>query len=74
MSLARDCCLPLTSQGQFALSSCQKNSVLAMWWPFTTSKGGTSGIANLQLDDVKTETCLKSFIQDKNVKLVSILV
>ncbi|XP_015455663.1 eukaryotic translation initiation factor 2A isoform X2 [Pteropus alecto] len=42
-----------------------KNTVLAMWQPYTTSKDGTAGIPNLQLYDMKTGTCLKSFIQKK---------
>uniref|UniRef100_A0A2K5YP09 Eukaryotic translation initiation factor 2A n=1 Tax=Mandrillus leucophaeus TaxID=9568 RepID=A0A2K5YP09_MANLE len=42
-----------------------KNTVLATWQPYTTSKDGTAGIPNLQLYDVKTGTCLKSFIQKK---------
>ncbi|KAF3827227.1 hypothetical protein GH733_002713, partial [Mirounga leonina] len=31
-----------------------KNTVLATWQPYTTSKDGTAGIPNLQLYDVKT--------------------
>ncbi|XP_068960849.1 eukaryotic translation initiation factor 2A [Petaurus breviceps papuanus] len=42
-----------------------KNTVLAIWQPYTTSKDGTSGVPNLQLYDVKTGKCLKSFIQKK---------
>ncbi|KAL2804534.1 eukaryotic translation initiation factor 2A isoform 4 [Daubentonia madagascariensis] len=42
-----------------------KNTVLATWQPYTTSKDGTAGTPNLQLYDVKTGTCLKSFIQKK---------
>ncbi|XP_026948654.1 eukaryotic translation initiation factor 2A isoform X6 [Sagmatias obliquidens] len=42
-----------------------KNTVLATWQPYTTSKDDTAGIPNLQLYDVKTGTCLKSFIQKK---------
>ncbi|KAF0879824.1 EIF2A factor, partial [Crocuta crocuta] len=42
-----------------------KNTVLATWQPYTTSKDGTAGVPNLQLYDVKTGTCLKSFIQKK---------
>uniref|UniRef100_A0A2K5QKY5 Eukaryotic translation initiation factor 2A n=1 Tax=Cebus imitator TaxID=2715852 RepID=A0A2K5QKY5_CEBIM len=42
-----------------------KNTVPATWQPYTTSKDGTAGIPNLQLYDVKTGTCLKSFIQKK---------
>uniref|UniRef100_A0A8C9I346 Eukaryotic translation initiation factor 2A n=1 Tax=Piliocolobus tephrosceles TaxID=591936 RepID=A0A8C9I346_9PRIM len=42
-----------------------KNTVLATWQPYTTSKDGTAGIPNLQLYDVKTGTWLKSFIQKK---------
>lgn len=41
------------------------NTVLATWQPYTTSKDGTAGTPNLQLYDVKTGTCLKSFIQKK---------
>ncbi|XP_051032948.1 eukaryotic translation initiation factor 2A isoform X2 [Phodopus roborovskii] len=41
------------------------NTVLATWQPYTTSKDGTAGVPNLQLYDVKTGTCLKSFIQKK---------
>uniref|UniRef100_A0A8C8Z4Q0 Eukaryotic translation initiation factor 2A n=1 Tax=Prolemur simus TaxID=1328070 RepID=A0A8C8Z4Q0_PROSS len=42
-----------------------KNTVLATWQPYTTSKDGTAGTPNLQLYDVKSGTCLKSFIQKK---------
>lgn len=42
-----------------------KSTFLATWQPYTTSKDGTAGIPNLQLYDVKTGTCLKSFIQKK---------
>uniref|UniRef100_A0A3Q1M2B7 Eukaryotic translation initiation factor 2A n=1 Tax=Bos taurus TaxID=9913 RepID=A0A3Q1M2B7_BOVIN len=42
-----------------------KNTVLATWQPYTASKDDTAGIPNLQLYDVKTGTCLKSFIQKK---------
>ncbi|XP_040830718.1 eukaryotic translation initiation factor 2A isoform X2 [Ochotona curzoniae] len=42
-----------------------KNTVLATWQPYTTSKDGTAGTPNLQLYDLKTGTCLKSFIQKK---------
>nr|KAF6377876.1 eukaryotic translation initiation factor 2A [Myotis myotis] len=42
-----------------------KNTVLATWQPYTTSKDGTAGVPNLQLYDVKTGTCLKAFIQKK---------
>ncbi|XP_048190844.1 eukaryotic translation initiation factor 2A isoform X2 [Perognathus longimembris pacificus] len=42
-----------------------KSTVLATWQPYTTSKDGTAGIPNLQLYDVKTGACLKSFIQKK---------
>lgn len=41
------------------------NTVLATWQPYTASKDGTAGVPNLQLYDVKTGTCLKSFIQKK---------
>lgn len=42
-----------------------KNTILATWQPYTTSKDGAAGIPNLQLYDMKTGTCLKSFIQKK---------
>ncbi|KAB0357499.1 hypothetical protein FD754_001655 [Muntiacus muntjak] len=42
-----------------------KNTVLATWQPYAASKDDTAGIPNLQLYDVKTGTCLKSFIQKK---------
>ncbi|XP_051482323.1 eukaryotic translation initiation factor 2A isoform X2 [Apus apus] len=42
-----------------------KNSVLATWQAYTTAKDGTAGLPNLQLHDVKTGKCLKSFIQKK---------
>uniref|UniRef100_A0A4W2FCP5 Eukaryotic translation initiation factor 2A n=1 Tax=Bos indicus x Bos taurus TaxID=30522 RepID=A0A4W2FCP5_BOBOX len=42
-----------------------KNTVLATWQPYTASKDDAAGIPNLQLYDVKTGTCLKSFIQKK---------
>ena len=41
------------------------NTVLATWQPYTTSKDGTAGTPNLQLYDMKTGACLKSFIQKK---------
>nr|KAF6477452.1 eukaryotic translation initiation factor 2A [Molossus molossus] len=42
-----------------------RSTVLATWQPYTTSKDGAAGVSNLQLYDVKTGTCLKSFIQKK---------
>uniref|UniRef100_A0A8B9SC83 Eukaryotic translation initiation factor 2A n=1 Tax=Apteryx owenii TaxID=8824 RepID=A0A8B9SC83_APTOW len=42
-----------------------KNNVLATWQAYTTAKDGTAGVPNLQLYDVKTGKCLKSFIQKK---------
>ncbi|XP_030350892.1 eukaryotic translation initiation factor 2A isoform X3 [Strigops habroptila] len=42
-----------------------KNNVLATWQAYTTAKDGTAGVPNLQLHDVKTGKCLKSFIQKK---------
>ncbi|KAM7133674.1 eukaryotic translation initiation factor 2A isoform 2-T3 [Molossus nigricans] len=42
-----------------------RSTVLATWQPYTTSKDGAAGVPNLQLYDVKTGTCLKSFIQKK---------
>ncbi|XP_023559854.1 eukaryotic translation initiation factor 2A [Octodon degus] len=42
-----------------------KNTILATWQPYTTSKDGTAGAPNLQLYDGKTGTCLKSFVQKK---------
>ncbi|XP_069844881.1 eukaryotic translation initiation factor 2A [Dipodomys merriami] len=42
-----------------------QNTVLATWQPYTSSKDGTAGTPNLQLYDVKTGACLKSFIQKK---------
>lgn len=42
-----------------------KNTILVTWQPYTTSKDGTAGTPNLQLYDLKTGVCLKSFIQKK---------
>ncbi|XP_066478159.1 eukaryotic translation initiation factor 2A isoform X2 [Tiliqua scincoides] len=42
-----------------------KNNVLATWQPYTTAKDGAAGVPNLQVFDVKTGKCLKSFIQKK---------
>nr|XP_060623707.1 eukaryotic translation initiation factor 2A isoform X1 [Anolis sagrei ordinatus] len=42
-----------------------KSNVLVTWQPYTTAKDGAAGIPNLQLFDVKTGECLKSFIQKK---------
>ncbi|NXJ80158.1 EIF2A factor, partial [Trogon melanurus] len=42
-----------------------KSSILATWQAYTTAKDGTAGTPNLQLHDVKTGKCLKSFIQKK---------
>ncbi|KAJ6669410.1 hypothetical protein lerEdw1_008219, partial [Lerista edwardsae] len=42
-----------------------KSNVLATWQPYTTAKDGTAGVPNLQVFDVKTGKCLKSFIQKK---------
>ncbi|KAM7043525.1 eukaryotic translation initiation factor 2A isoform 2-T2 [Acridotheres tristis] len=42
-----------------------KNNVLATWQAYTTAKDGTAGVPNLQLHDLKTGKCLKSFIQKK---------
>ncbi|XP_005308275.1 eukaryotic translation initiation factor 2A [Malaclemys terrapin pileata] len=42
-----------------------KNNVLATWQAYTTAKDGAAGMPNLQLYDVKTGKCLKSFIQKK---------
>uniref|UniRef100_A0A803WAC3 Eukaryotic translation initiation factor 2A n=1 Tax=Ficedula albicollis TaxID=59894 RepID=A0A803WAC3_FICAL len=42
-----------------------KNNVLATWQAYTTAKDGTAGVPNLQLHDLRTGKCLKSFIQKK---------
>ncbi|XP_061493006.1 eukaryotic translation initiation factor 2A isoform X2 [Rhineura floridana] len=42
-----------------------KSSVLVTWQPYTTGKDGAAGVPNLQVFDVKTGKCLKSFIQKK---------
>ncbi|KAH0624077.1 hypothetical protein JD844_007414 [Phrynosoma platyrhinos] len=42
-----------------------KNNVLVTWQPYTTAKDGAAGTPNLQVFDVKTGKCLKSFIQKK---------
>ncbi|XP_062355513.1 eukaryotic translation initiation factor 2A isoform X5 [Cinclus cinclus] len=42
-----------------------KNNVLAMWQAYATAKDGTAGVPNLQLHDLRTGKCLKSFIQKK---------
>ncbi|NXI23083.1 EIF2A factor, partial [Sterrhoptilus dennistouni] len=42
-----------------------KNNVLATWQAYATAKDGTAGVPNLQLHDLKTGKCLKSFIQKK---------
>ncbi|XP_037699279.1 eukaryotic translation initiation factor 2A-like isoform X2 [Choloepus didactylus] len=57
-------CLPGAAE-KICLEFSPKNTVLAAWQPYATSKDGTAGIPNLQLYDVKTGTCLKSFIQKK---------
>lgn len=42
-----------------------KNNVLATWQTYVSGKDGASGSPNLQLYDLKTGKCLKSFIQKK---------
>uniref|UniRef100_A0ACB8FB91 Eukaryotic translation initiation factor 2A n=2 Tax=Sphaerodactylus townsendi TaxID=933632 RepID=A0ACB8FB91_9SAUR len=42
-----------------------KGNVLATWQPYTTAKDGAAGVPNLQLFNVQTGKCLKSFIQKK---------
>ncbi|XP_064241041.1 eukaryotic translation initiation factor 2A isoform X1 [Passer domesticus] len=42
-----------------------KNNVLATWQAYATAKDGTAGVPNLQLHDLKTGKCLKSFVQKK---------
>ncbi|KAM8952430.1 eukaryotic translation initiation factor 2A [Pelodytes ibericus] len=42
-----------------------KNTVVATWQTYTTGKDGTAGVPNLQLYDLKTGQCVKSFIQKK---------
>ncbi|NXY86269.1 EIF2A factor, partial [Alcedo cyanopectus] len=42
-----------------------KNSILVTWQPYAIAKDGTAGVPNLQLHEVKTGKCLKSFIQKK---------
>ncbi|XP_010222387.1 PREDICTED: eukaryotic translation initiation factor 2A [Tinamus guttatus] len=42
-----------------------KNNVLVTWQAYSTAKDGTAGAPNLQLYDLKTGKCLKSFIQKK---------
>ncbi|XP_075717608.1 eukaryotic translation initiation factor 2A [Rhinoderma darwinii] len=42
-----------------------KNTILATWQTYTTGKDGTAGVPNLQLYDLKTGKCMKSFIQKK---------
>uniref|UniRef100_A0A8C9FC48 Eukaryotic translation initiation factor 2A n=1 Tax=Pavo cristatus TaxID=9049 RepID=A0A8C9FC48_PAVCR len=42
-----------------------KNNILATWQAYSAAKDGSAGAPNLQLHDVKTGKCLKSFIQKK---------
>ncbi|KAF2978058.1 hypothetical protein EK904_013909 [Melospiza melodia maxima] len=42
-----------------------KNNVLATWQAYATAKDGTAGVPNLQLHDLRTGKCLKSFVQKK---------
>ncbi|CAH2247147.1 eukaryotic translation initiation factor 2A isoform X1 [Pelobates cultripes] len=42
-----------------------KNTILATWQTYTTGKDGTAGVPNLQLYDLKTGQCVKTFIQKK---------
>ncbi|XP_075058064.1 eukaryotic translation initiation factor 2A [Mixophyes fleayi] len=42
-----------------------KNTILATWQTYTTGKDGVAGVPNLQLYDLKTGKCVKSFIQKK---------
>ncbi|NP_001120561.2 eukaryotic translation initiation factor 2A [Xenopus tropicalis] len=42
-----------------------KNTILATWQTYTTGKDGTAGTPNLQLYDLKSGKCVKSFIQKK---------
>ncbi|KAM3930438.1 eukaryotic translation initiation factor 2A [Leptodactylus fuscus] len=42
-----------------------KNTILATWQTYTTGKDGAAGVPNLQLYDLKTGKCVKSFIQKK---------
>ncbi|XP_062988157.1 eukaryotic translation initiation factor 2A isoform X1 [Elgaria multicarinata webbii] len=42
-----------------------KCNILVTWQPYTTAKDGAAGVPNLQVFDVKTGKCLKSFIQKK---------
>ncbi|XP_053315863.1 eukaryotic translation initiation factor 2A [Spea bombifrons] len=44
-----------------------KNTIVATWQTYTTGKDGTAGVPNLQLYDLKTGNCVKSFIQ-KNMQ------
>ncbi|XP_053566011.1 eukaryotic translation initiation factor 2A [Bombina bombina] len=44
-----------------------KNTLLATWQTYTTGKDGAAGVPNLQLYDMKTGECVKSFIQ-KNMQ------
>ncbi|XP_054839473.1 eukaryotic translation initiation factor 2A [Eublepharis macularius] len=53
--LPKTVCLEFSPQG----------NVLATWQPYTTAKDGAAGLPNLQVLDVKTGKCLKSFIQKK---------
>ncbi|XP_021052850.1 eukaryotic translation initiation factor 2A isoform X2 [Mus pahari] len=57
-------CLPGAME-KICLEFSPNNTVLATWQPYTTSKDGTAGTPNLQLYDMKTGACLKSFIQKK---------
>uniref|UniRef100_A0A8C5MBA1 Eukaryotic translation initiation factor 2A n=1 Tax=Leptobrachium leishanense TaxID=445787 RepID=A0A8C5MBA1_9ANUR len=44
-----------------------KNTILATWQAYISGKDGTAGTPNLQLYDLKTGQCVKSFIQ-KNMQ------
>lgn len=48
-----------------ALEFSPKNTILATWQTYTTGKDGAAGVPNLQLYDLKTGKCVKSFIQKK---------